>query len=97
MEDIQVYINQDKTTRKGRGFKNYVILVLLDASKAFDLVFRPYLLKKLRKEGITGRLFDVLVAYFAGRFYRVNVGHSFSEYVETCHGGPQGSVIMLFA
>ena len=22
---------------------------------------------------------------------------SFSEYVETCHGGPQGSVIMLFA
>jgi len=50
VEDIQVYINQDKPTRKGRGFKNYVILVLLDASKAF--------------EGITGRLFDVPLRLF---------------------------------
>ena len=81
VEDIQVFINQDRPTRKGRGFKNYVILVLLDASKAFDRVFRPILLAKIREEGIDGLLFEVIVAYFSGRHQRVRVNNSFSEYV----------------
>ena len=32
VEDIQVYMNQDRPTRRGRGFKNHVLLTLLDAS-----------------------------------------------------------------
>ena len=51
----------------------------------------------MREKGVEGMLFEVIVAYFGGRYQRVNVGHSFSDYVETRHGGPQGSVIMLFA
>ena len=39
----------------------------------------------------------MVVAYFSSRHQRVKVGTAFSEYVETCDGGPQGSVIMLFA
>ena len=92
-----MYMNQDRPTRRGRGFKNHVLLTLLDASKAFDRAFRALLLQKLRDEGISGMLFEVLVAYYAERYQRVNVGQSFSDYVETLHGGPQGSVIMLFA
>ena len=46
--------------------------------------------------GITGKLFSVIVAYFAGRYQRVNVGNDHSDYVETTSGGPQGSVIVLF-
>ena len=48
VEDIQVLLNDDRPTRKGRGFKNFVLLVLLDASKAFDRAFRPILLAKIR-------------------------------------------------
>ena len=72
------------------------MLALLDASKAFDRIFKPLLFVKLREMGITGRLFSVLVSYFAGRYQRVNVENAYSEFVETIHGGPQGSVIVLF-
>ena len=95
-EHIQCLTNASKPTRKGEGFANHVVLALLDASKAFDRIFRPLLFAKLREMGITGRLFSVLVSYFAGRYQRVNVEDAYSEFVETIHGGPQGSVIVLF-
>ena len=76
---------------------NVVILALLDCSKAFDRMFRPLLFQKLRNMGVENTLFRFLVSYFHSRCQRVCVDESFSDYVETVRGGPQGSVIVLFS
>jgi len=76
--------------------KNYVILALLDISKAFDKLDRVLILDKLYKLGVRGKLFKFLTSYFYDRRQCVRVGDAQSDYVTTENGGPQGSVITMF-
>ena len=96
VEEVQSLMTVTDFDEKGREVPvNCVALALLDCSKAFDRMFRPLLLHKLRKMGVTDRLFSLVAAYFCERRQRVKVGDSYSDFVLTKMGGPQGSVITL--
>ena len=54
------------------------------------------ILDKLYKLGVRGKLFSFLISYFHDRRQCVKVGNSYSDFVTTRNGGPQGSTIVLF-
>ena len=60
--------------KKKCGKPNYVILALLDATKAFDRMNRKVLLDKLWEKGVRGRLFEFMCGFFFNRRQRVHVG-----------------------
>ena len=68
---------------------NFVVLALLDVSKAFDRLDRHLVIDKIYKLGVTGRLFKFLVSYFHDRKQCVRIGNTQSDFVV-------GSVIILF-
>ena len=68
-------------------------MVFLDISKAFDRVWHPGLLFKLKTFGITGSLFCWFESYLSQRRQRVVIkGHS-SSWFYTNAGVPQGSIL----
>ena len=68
-------------------------LVALDISKAFDRVWHPGLLHKLRSYGISGKIFDTIKSFLSDRKLRVVLdGQHSSTYVVTS-GVPQGSIL----
>ena len=56
---------------QGLDNKKDTLIVFLDISKAFDRVWHPGLLHKLREFGITGSLYDWLESYLSGRNQKV--------------------------
>ena len=62
------------TCHKGLDEKEEVILILLDISKAFDKVWHPGLLFKLKQLGISGSLLTWFDSYLSNRRQRVVVG-----------------------
>ena len=68
-------------------------MVYLDFSKAFDKVDHLLLLQKLRKLGVSGKLFDWMRSWLLGRRQCVRVGNSKSSWTEVISGVPQGSVL----
>jgi len=97
IESVEANIQKIDFDGKGREYRpNHVVVALLDCSKAFDCMSRPILLDILYKNGVRVRLFDFICGFFFERFQRVRVGQACSEYAQTTHGGPQGSVITLF-
>ena len=72
---------------------NSVDVVYLDLRKAFDCVPHRRLLSKLQSYGITGRLLDWIENFLINRKQRVCIRGSFSDWVNTISGIPQGSVL----
>ena len=66
---------------------NYVQVVLLDFSKAFDLINHHVLLQKLRLFGISPYIVRWLAAFLLNRTQKVRIGN---EYYHT--GSPNGGV-----
>jgi hypothetical protein len=67
--------------------------IVIDFSKAFDLVPHDRLLAKIAASGVDSRV-DVSVREFLlGRTQRVRVGGQLSEEVRVTSGVPQGSVL----
>ena len=79
------------------GDHNAVALALLDVSKAFDKFNRHVLINKMICMGVHGKLLTCLISYFHDRRQRVRVDNAYSDILVTNNGGPQGSVITLFA
>ncbi len=71
---------------------NYARLLLLDYSKAFDLVNHNILIRKLLNIGIPSHIVRWLTAFLCNRTQRVTVGNVLSD--ESCPKGgiPQGTV-----
>ena len=67
--------------------------VFLDISKGFDKVWHEGLLYKLKQNGVSGNLLNLLVSYLHNRKQRVALNGFFSEYTNTESGVPQGSVL----
>ena len=67
--------------------------VFLDISKAFDKVWHPGLLFKLKQNGIGGNLLNTLENYLCDRKQRVVLNGNDSNWEPICSGVPQGSVI----
>jgi hypothetical protein len=70
-----------------------VDVVLLDFSKAFDVVHHAVLLSKLRALGVQGKLLDWIGAFLSNRVMAVCVDGVTSGNVEVTSGVPQGSVL----
>ena len=72
---------------------NYLEVVYIDFSKAFDKVPHQRLLLKLSSYGVKGRLLDWIASFLSDRRLRVRVNASYSEYLPATSGVPQGSVL----
>jgi len=65
----------------------------LISQKAFDRVWHPGLLHKLKEFGIDGALYDWLASYLSGRNQKVVIGGEKSAVEWTNAGVPQGSIL----
>lgn len=75
------------------GFK-CTVLILLDLSAAFDTVDHEVLLDILYYEiGLRGTVFQWFVSYLRGRKQCVKIHNTMSDFSESHHGVPQGSVL----
>ena len=71
---------------------NYVQVVLLDFSKAFDLINHHVLLEKLRLFGISPYIVRWLVAFLLDRTQKVRIGNEYSHTGSPNGGVPQGTI-----
>ena len=69
---VDYYRNLTRVNRRGnvKPF-NYVVLVLLDCSRAFDVFNRTILLSKLIRLGVRGKLLEMVAAFFERRWQHV--------------------------
>ena len=67
--------------------------VIIDSSKAFDLVSHDQLLTKLAGSGVDSRVVVWVREFLVGRTQRVRVGGQLSKQVKVNSGVPQRSVL----
>ena len=67
--------------------------IIVDFSKAFDLVPHGRLLVKIADSGVDNRVVVWIREFLIGRTQRVRVGGELSEEVRVTSGVPQGSVL----
>ena len=72
--------------------QNYVQLILLDISGAFDNAWWPMILTKAKQGGIPPNIYKILVSYFNGRRVGLFVGDQV-VWKRSTMGCPQGSVL----
>ena len=79
-----------------KGFKNrkHTTAVFLDVTKAYDMVHKGALIKKLHKIGLRGNMAHYLYNFLSGdRVMRVRYRSIFSDFQELKNGLPQGSCL----
>ena len=64
--------------------------IIIDFSKAFDLVLHDRLLKKIAALGVDSRVVIWIREFLIGRAQRVRVERHYSEEVRVTSGVPQG-------
>ena len=67
--------------------------VFLDISKAFDKVWHQGLHYKLRQNGISGELLNILTDFLDSRARRVILNGQYSSWAKIEAGVPQGSIL----
>ena len=67
--------------------------IIIDFSKAFDLVPHDRLITKIAESGVDGRVIGWLRNFLSGRSQRVRVDGHLSEEIAVTSGVPQGSVL----
>ena len=60
-------------------------------SKAFDSLYHPLTLAKLKAYGVEERSLRLMSSYFTDRYNRVKLGSPVSEWQRVTRGCPQGS------
>jgi hypothetical protein len=73
--------------------KNIIRILLVDFSKAFDLVDHNILIDKVSKTGVPDFLVTWLRSFLCGRQQRVKIGNTFSKWVPLNAGVPQGTLL----
>ena len=73
--------------------KQIAALILIDFSKAFDMVDHAILLSKLEHYGIRGTVLHWFTSYLSNRSQYVHVNNCSSTKLNLRHGVPQGSIL----
>ena len=73
--------------------KELTAVVLLDLSKALDIIEHSLLFKKLHSLGVFRKAVDSFKSYLSDRSQSVRIGHILSEGRVITHGIPQGSIL----
>jgi hypothetical protein len=73
--------------------KQIAMLLLIDFSKAFDMVDHKILISKLSHYGIRGIALKLFESYLDGRRQSVTINNEKSEDKPLIHGVPQGSIL----
>ena len=73
--------------------KKQVDLIIMDFSKAFDVVAHNRLLQKLKRYGIQNKTHSWISSFLKHRVQRVVVGGEHSTWAEVDSGVPQGTVL----
>ena len=86
-------IDAHSTILSALNNKQIALLLLIDFSKAFDMVDHDILLKKLSRYGIRGTAYSWLQSYLSSRKQYVYVNDSSSSLLDLRYGVPQGSIL----
>lgn len=65
--------------RRAQIDKECVVAVFFDLEKAYNMLWREGLLIKIRKLGITGRMYRWILDFLKGRQIQVRIGKTYSE------------------
>ena len=71
----------------------YVGVVFMDLSKAFDTISHDLLLAKLKAYGFSHNVLAFMINYLKNRSHRANINSNFSTWEEVKAGVPQGSIL----
>ena len=72
---------------------DYVDVIFIDISKAFDTVSHSILIEKLANLNLNPKLHNWIKGFLLNRTQRVKIGETFSKYAKVTSGVPQGSVL----
>ena len=86
-------LDAQNTIHNALGKKQIALLLLIDFSKAFDMVDHEILLEKLHRYGIRGAALEWLKSYLSGRKQYVSINNSNSITLDLNYGVPQGSIL----
>ena len=89
----QALLNAQSSILNALSQKKVALLLLIDFSKAFDLVDHSILLKKLQHYGIRGVAHNWFKSYLENRQQFVTVNGTDSDYSSLLYGVPQGSIL----
>ena len=64
--------------------------LLMDLPKAFDTINRELLIAKLHAYGFSIDALEVLLSYLQDRWQRVKINATFSSWIQSLQGFPQG-------
>ena len=70
--------------------------IFLDISKAFDKVWHDGLIFKLRQNGISGDIINILRDFLRNKKQRAVLNVQCSSWADVCAGVPQGSILWIF-
>ena len=73
--------------------KNYVGVLFMDLSKAFDCLPHSLLISKLHAYGLTLPACKLVASYLSNRSQRVKLGDARSDWAKLTKGVPQGSIL----
>ena len=79
-----------KTSLDNKGIDG---AILMDLSKAFDIVNDELLIAKLGVYGFDERALAIILNCLSDRWQRTKINTSFSTWIKLLHGVPQGSVL----
>ena len=86
-------LNAQSSILHNLGKKKIALLLLLDYSKAFDVIDHQTLLKKLEHYGIRGTALKWFKSYLSDRVQYVSLNGASSTMRPILHGVPQGSIL----
>jgi hypothetical protein len=86
-------LSQDRDLRTFKSDGSRIDTIIIDFSKAFDLVSHDWLLMKIMASGVDSRVVIWIREFLLGCTQRVRVGGQLSEEVTVMSGVLQGSVL----